>query len=64
MIAAYIEENMHVMLCVTMDSHKLEVSGLSYNWWGFQAWNTLQDSADNSSIDKAETSLEWQEYFS
>ena len=38
--------------------------GLSYNWWGFQAWDTLQDSTDNSSIDKAETSLDWQEYFS
>ena len=34
------------------------------NWWGFQAWDTLQDSTDNSSIDKAETSLDWQEYFS
>ena len=34
-----------------------------YNWWGFQAWGTLQDSTDNSSIDKVETSLEWQEYF-
>ena len=38
--------------------------GLSYNWWGFQAWDTLQDSTDNSSTDKAETSLDWQEYFS
>ena len=37
---------------------------LSYNWWGFQAWDTLQDSTDNSSIDKAETGLDWQEYFS
>ena len=35
-----------------------------YNWWGFQAWDTLQDSTDNNSIDKAETNLEWQEYFS
>ena len=33
-------------------------------WWGFQAWDTLQDSTDNSSIDKAETSLDWQEYLS
>ena len=32
------------------------------NWWGFQAWDTLQDSTDNSSIDKDETSLDWQEY--
>ena len=28
------------------------------------SWDTLQDSTDNSSIDKAETSLVWQEYFS
>ena len=27
------------------------------NWWGFQAWDTLQDGTDNSSIDKVETSL-------
>ena len=27
-------------------------------------WDILQDSTDNSSIDKVETSLEWQEYFS
>ena len=46
------------------DSHKLQVPGFSYNWWRFQAWDTLQDSTDNSSIDKVETSLEWQEYFS
>ena len=46
------------------DSHKLQISGLSYNWWEFQAWDTLQDSTDNSSIDKAGTSLDWQEYFS
>ena len=31
---------------------------------GFQACDALQDSTDNSSIDKVETSLEWQEYFS
>ena len=30
----------------------------------FQAWDTLQDSTDNSSIEKAETSLDRQEYFS
>ena len=46
------------------DCHKLQVPGLSYNWWGFQARDILQDSTDNSSIDKVETSLEWQEYFS
>ena len=32
--------------------------------WGFQAWDTLQDSIDNNSFDKVETSLERQEYFS
>ena len=46
------------------DSHKFQIHGLSYYWWGFQAWDTLQDSTDNSSIDKAETNLDWQEYFS
>ena len=46
------------------DCHKLQVPGLSYNWWGFQAWDTHQDSTDNSSTDKAGTSLDWQEYFS
>ena len=35
-----------------------------YNCWGFQAWDTLQDSIDNSSTDKAETSLDWQVYLS
>ena len=45
------------------DSHKLQVPGLSYNWWGFQAWDTLQYSTDNSSIDKVETSFEWLEHF-
>ena len=44
------------------DSHKLQLPRFSYNWWGFQAWDTLQDSTYN--IDKAETSLEWKEYFS
>ena len=43
---------------------KQQILGLSYNWWGFQAWDTLQDSTDNSSIDKAETRLDLQEYFS
>ena len=46
------------------DCHKLEVPWLSYNWWGFQAPDTLHDNTDNSSIDKDETSLEWQEHFS
>ena len=41
------------------DSHKLQVPKLSYNWWGFQAWDTLRDSTDNSSTDKVEASLEW-----
>ena len=46
------------------DSHKLHVPGLSYNWWGFQAWewDTLQNNTDSSSIDTLETSLEWWEY--
>ena len=35
-----------------------------YNWWGFQSWDTLQDSTDSSSTDKVETSLERHEYFS
>ena len=43
-------------------SHKLQVPGLSYNWWGFQTWDTFQDNTDNSSINKAETSLEWLEH--
>ena len=46
------------------DCHKLQISGHIYNWLGFQAWDTLQESIDNSSIDKAETSLDWQEYLS
>ena len=37
---------------------------IRYNWLGFQAWDTLQDSTDNNSIDKVETSLEWHKYFS
>ena len=44
----------------SLRSHKIQVPGLSYNWWGFQAWDTLQNNTDNSSIDKAQTSLEWQ----
>ena len=31
-----------------MDSHKLQIPGLSYNLWGFQAWDTLQDSTDKT----------------
>ena len=46
------------------NSHKFQIPGLNYNWWGFQALDTLQDSTDNSSIVKAETSLDRQEYFS
>ena len=41
-----------------------KVPGLSYNWWRSQVWDTVQNNTDNSSIDKAETSLDWQEYFS
>ena len=44
------------------DCHKLQVLGLIYNWWGYQARDTLQDSTDNS-IDKTQTSLKWQVYF-
>ena len=47
-----------------LDCHKFQVPGLSYNWWRFHAGDTLQNSIDNSSIDKVEFSLEWQEYFS
>ena len=43
------------------DSHKLLVPGVSCIWRGFQAWDTLQDSTDDSSIDKNEISLERQE---
>ena len=32
----------------------LQVPGLIYNWLRFQAWDTLQDSTENSSIDKGE----------
>ena len=46
------------------DCHKLQVPGLSYNWWRFQVWNAHQNSTENSSINKIETSLDWQEYFS
>ena len=45
------------------DNHKLQIPGLSYNWWGFQAWDTLFNSTENSGIDMAETSLAGQEYF-
>ena len=41
----------------TWDCHKLQVSGLSYKWWGFQARDTLQDSTHNNSIDKVEVFL-------
>ena len=56
--------NKEIKVKVIKDSHKLQVPGLSYKWLGFQTWTTLQDSTDNSSIDKVEISLEWQEYFS
>ena len=32
------------------DCHKLQVPGLNYNWWGFQAWDTLKGITDNSSM--------------
>ena len=47
-----------------LDRHKLQVPRLSCIRKGFQAWNTLQDSIDDSSLDKVETSLERQEHFS
>ena len=37
---------------------------LSCIWRGFQSWDSLLDSKDDSSIDKVETSLERQERFS
>ena len=33
-------------------------------WRGFQAWDILHGSTDDSSIDKVETSLEQQKHFS
>ena len=51
-------------LCVVSFCLSCGLPGFSYNWWVFQAWYTLQDSTDNNSIDKAETSLNWQECFS
>ena len=55
-----INTEIKVKLTYALDCQKLQVPGPSYNWWGFQAWDTLQDRTDNSSIDKVETSLEWQ----
>ena len=46
------------------DGYKLQIPWLSYSWWRFQAWDTLQDSTGNSSIDKTENTSDWQEYFS
>ena len=46
------------------DSYKLHVSGLRCICRGFQTWDTLQDSTDDSSIYKFEASLERQEHFS
>ena len=47
-----------------LESHKLQKSGLCCIWRGFQAWDTLQDSSDDSSNYKIENSLERQEQFS
>ena len=41
-------------------SHKLHVPGRSWIQRGFPAWDTLQDSTDNSNIEKVEPSLERQ----
>ena len=46
------------------DGHKLHVPALSCIWRGFKAWDTFQDSTDDSSMDKVETSLERHEHFS
>ena len=46
------------------DSHKLQVPGLSCIWQGFQARETLQDSTDDSSINKVEPNFERQQHFS
>ena len=43
------------------DTHQQTMTCIN---WKFQAWDTLQDSLDHSSIDKVETSLEQQEHFS
>ena len=32
----------------TWDCHKIQVPGLSYNWWVFQIWDTLQDSTQTT----------------
>ena len=40
----------------------LKCLGSVTNWWGFQTWDTLLDSTDDSCIDKVQTSLEWQEH--
>ena len=47
----------------------LKQSQASSTWVQLQlmrvpSWDTLHDSTNNSSTEKAETSLEWQEYFS
>ena len=46
------------------DSHKPQVPGLSFIQQWFKAWYIVQDSADDTSTDKVETSLERQEHFS
>ena len=49
---------------IKVNGKKLETVTISnyldsvYNWWGFQVWNSLQDSTDNSSIDEVESSFE------
>ena len=51
-------------LTEALDNHKLQLTGLSCILQGSQAWDTPQDNTDDSSINKFETSLEWQEHFS
>ena len=64
--AVYVDTMVDVLkpLLLQKHKHKLQVPWLSYNWWGSQAWDALQDSTGNSSINEIETRLEWQEYFS
>ena len=49
---------------ISLSQSQASSTGLSYNWWRFQTWDILQDSTDNRSIDKVQTSLEWQQYIS
>ena len=54
----------HWELCSISDFQAVIQSLKNSSWWGFQAWDTLLDSTDDSSINKVQTSLEWQQHFS